>query len=136
VGKDVTIVEKRADLGMVQDINTFYVQPWVVSEVQRKGIKVVTGMAAKEFRGNELIIDMAGSMPPFYDDYPFNAPIKEQRLNADTVILALGRLPVNDLVKDLKGQVKEFYQVGDCIGTDPKWAFSAIRQGSMVGMLL
>jgi hypothetical protein len=93
-------------------------------------------MAAKEVRSNEVIIDMAGFVPPFYDDYPFNAPIKEAKLNADTVILALGRLPVTDLVKELKGSVKEFYLAGDCIGTDPKWAFTAIRQGSMIGMLL
>jgi NADPH-dependent 2,4-dienoyl-CoA reductase/sulfur reductase-like enzyme len=137
-GKEVTIVEKRPDLGMVQDIHTFYVQPWVVDEVKKKGIKVLTGMAVKEIRDGQVIVDQAGGMPPYWDDYPFLSEVigKQQILPADTVVLALGRLPLDDLEGAIKGVVKEFYKIGDCVGTDPRWSASAVRQGYRIGTLL
>jgi 2,4-dienoyl-CoA reductase-like NADH-dependent reductase (Old Yellow Enzyme family)/thioredoxin reductase len=137
-GKEVTIVEKRPDLSMVQDIHTFYVQPWVVDDVKKRGIKILTGMAVKEIRDGQVILDQAGGMPPYWDDYPFLTEVigKQQILPADTIVLALGRLPVDDLEDAIKGVVKEFYKIGDCIGTDPRWYATAVRQGYRVGMLL
>jgi NADPH-dependent 2,4-dienoyl-CoA reductase/sulfur reductase-like enzyme len=137
-GKDVTVIEKRPDLSMVQDIHIWYVHTWVVDDVKKRGIKIITGMSVKEIRDGQVILDQAGGMPPYWDDYPFLTEVigKQQILPADTIVLALGRLPVDDLEDAIKGVVKEFYKIGDCIGTDPRWYATAVRQGYRVGMLL
>jgi 2-enoate reductase len=40
----------------------------------------------------------------------------EAELEADTIILALGLKPETDLLKALRGKVKELYSIGDCEG--------------------
>ena len=50
---------------------------------------------------------------------------QERLAAADTVILALERLPNNELAGSLRGRAPELYEVGDC--TEPKNIMSAMH---------
>lgn len=51
-------------------------------------------------------------------------------LKADTVVLAAGVKPVNDLVTDLKGVGVDIYSVGDC--NEPRDAMEAMNEGAEI----
>ena len=50
---------------------------------------------------------------------------------ADSVILAMGLKPNQDLFKPLKEVFKEFYVIGDCL--EPRKIYQAVHEGSFVG---
>lgn len=52
-------------------------------------------------------------------------------LEADTIVLAVGARPLNNLVTELKGMVPEIYAIGDCV--EPRDALYAIREGADIG---
>ncbi|MEM4676088.1 MAG: NADH oxidase, partial [Nitrososphaerota archaeon] len=56
----------------------------------------------------------------------------EQFFEADTVVIAVGSEPNNELVKQLEGKVAELYAVGDCV--NPRKALEAIREATEVAM--
>ncbi|MDI7259199.1 MAG: FAD-dependent oxidoreductase [Thermodesulfobacteriota bacterium] len=49
---------------------------------------------------------------------------------ADTVVLAVGLKPENNLAEELKRMVSEFYAIGDCV--DPRNALEAINEGAEI----
>jgi 2-enoate reductase len=51
-------------------------------------------------------------------------------IRADTVILAVGMKPENQLIGVLKGIVPELYSIGDCIS--PRDAMAAMRDGAEI----
>ncbi len=55
-------------------------------------------------------------------------------VEADTVVLAVGARPVNDLTEQLNGLVDELYQIGDCV--QPRDVMWAIREGNQVGRMI
>jgi len=50
----------------------------------------------------------------------------------ETVVLAVGAKPVNNLMDELKGLVPEFYAVGDCV--EPRRAVYAVHEGANLGL--
>ncbi len=57
----------------------------------------------------------------------------EKRLiEADTIVLATGAKPRNDLLKDLEGKVQALYSVGDCV--EARRIKEAIAQGAGIGL--
>ena len=52
---------------------------------------------------------------------------KERLVEADTVILALERIPNDELQKKLEGKGPELYSIGDCV--EPKHIYNAIHSG-------
>jgi len=55
-------------------------------------------------------------------------------LPADTVVLAVGSQPNNNLVQQLKSMTTEVYAIGDCTG--PGDAASAVSQASRIAARL
>jgi len=57
---------------------------------------------------------------------------QERLFEADTVILATGVSPVNDLYDALQGEVGQLFLIGDA--KEPRRAIDAIREGFEIGM--
>jgi 2,4-dienoyl-CoA reductase-like NADH-dependent reductase (Old Yellow Enzyme family)/thioredoxin reductase len=55
-------------------------------------------------------------------------------LEAETIILATGSLPRNEMVDELKSIVPEFYLIGDC--KEPRDGLEAIHEGAEVGRII
>ncbi|MDI6754580.1 MAG: FAD-dependent oxidoreductase [Thermodesulfobacteriota bacterium] len=55
---------------------------------------------------------------------------KRASLPVDWVVLAVGALPRDDLIKPLKDLFREIYQIGDCL--EPRKALEAIYEGAKV----
>jgi NADH dehydrogenase FAD-containing subunit len=51
----------------------------------------------------------------------------EEEVKADAVVLAMGAAPVNDLARQLEGEVEEIHVVGDC--HQPRKIFDAVYEG-------
>ena len=50
----------------------------------------------------------------------------------ETVVLAVGAKPVNNLMDEVKGLVPEFYAIGDCV--EPRRAVYAVHEGANLGL--
>ena len=53
-------------------------------------------------------------------------------LRADTVVLAVGSIPENKLVEELRDTVPEIHLVGDC--KEPRSALEATNEGAQLGL--
>lgn len=82
-------------------------------------VQVLTGNALKSIKGHAVVVvDHDG---------------QEHELPADSVVMAVGLKPENDLVKELEENSDvEVYPVGDCIR--PRKIFNAIHEGHTAGM--
>jgi len=56
---------------------------------------------------------------------------KERLIEADTVVFSMGLEQEKTLSEKIKGQVKEIYEVGDCI--EPRKIIDAMREGAQAG---
>ena len=56
---------------------------------------------------------------------------REELVEADRVVIAVGTRPVNTLVDALEGEVPELYTVGDC--SQPRVIIEAVYEGSLTG---
>lgn len=56
---------------------------------------------------------------------------KEKSITADTVILAMGARPDDELMKSLKERGLPVFAVGDCV--EPRKAIDAIQEGFSIG---
>jgi 2,4-dienoyl-CoA reductase (NADPH2) len=57
--------------------------------------------------------------------------VKEERVKADIVVLALGVVSVNDLSGDLQGKIQEVRMIGDCLR--PRKIIDAVYEGFLAG---
>ena len=58
----------------------------------------------------------------------------DETIEVDTVVLALGITPVNQLAEQLKGKVAEIHVIGDA--KEPRTAWNAVREGSDVARII
>jgi len=56
---------------------------------------------------------------------------KEEFIEADWVVIAVGTKPVNNLIKDLREKIGELYCIGDC--NQPRVILEAVYEGSLAG---
>jgi len=59
---------------------------------------------------------------------------QEQTIKADTVLIALERVPDNNLAKQLKGIASELHEIGDCV--QPKHIGQALHAGYRIGRII
>lgn len=114
-GKEVTILEKGGEEMLIAapyiDIMRMPVLPRYIKEEK---VSLLTGVEVIEIEDKKLRY--------------MDKERKERELEVDTVILASGRRPNNELAKVLRGKVPELYEVGDCVA--PRRIFTAIHDGS------
>jgi 2,4-dienoyl-CoA reductase (NADPH2) len=114
--KDVTLVEKQPKFGMDIGLTTRWT---ILRDLRRSGVKMVGGAVAERITSQGLLVSVDG----------------EKRLvDADTVVLAVGVLPISDLYHSLEGHVAELYVVGDA--REPRRALDAIQEGFETGLLI
>jgi 2,4-dienoyl-CoA reductase (NADPH2) len=118
-GKDVTIIEASDRIG--RDIGRTV--RWVMRQrLQDYGVKVITAAKVEEITDNG--VDIAKDE-------------MRQIIEADTIVIAVGFRPSNELYQKLK-EIKfrklpkwELYLIGD--SKEPRKAFDAIREGASIG---
>jgi len=95
-GKAVTLVEMRDSIAVELDRNSRLLLMFSLDDL---GVKCLTKAYAKKITGDGVIIDHRGN---------------ERCIEADTVVLALGVQPDQDLADQMKKLGIEYYAVGDC----------------------
>jgi pyruvate/2-oxoglutarate dehydrogenase complex dihydrolipoamide dehydrogenase (E3) component len=114
-GKRVSLVTRRA-LGRETERNVYLT---LRNRLIEKGVYIYQHCPVVEIREEGVFI-------VFNNDLVF--------LKADTVVLALGVRPEQELSAAVKEIVPEYYQIGDC--KMPRDVMAAIREGAEVGRLI
>jgi pyruvate/2-oxoglutarate dehydrogenase complex dihydrolipoamide dehydrogenase (E3) component len=83
-----------------------------------KGVTIFTGIEYQEINDSGVLIKTADG--------------KQKLVEADTVVLAAGSTPNNDLATDLKGRVSQVISVGDCV--EPRSIMEAVGEGFRAGL--
>jgi pyruvate/2-oxoglutarate dehydrogenase complex dihydrolipoamide dehydrogenase (E3) component len=116
LGYDVTIVEMLDEVA--EDANLMH-RRGLLLELQ-KAVKVKTGLKCVEILGQGLVaVDKRG---------------KNQTLQCDTVVIAVGYRPRTAVVDALVGTVPEVMTIGDCVR--PRKLLQAVRMGYDAGMAI
>ncbi len=107
--KKVTLVEMLKGIGRDIGITTRWV---IMKEISRLGVNVVDQARVKEVNDRGVVIERDGG---------------ETLIPADTVVLAIGSRPADELAAGLKDRVPEFHVIGDAAG--PRKVTQAVREG-------
>jgi 2,4-dienoyl-CoA reductase (NADPH2) len=90
---------------------------WTVrQDLVRHSVKTLTHATAKEITAEGVIVDRQG---------------ESRLIRGDTVVIAAGSKPVNDLHEKLRGRVPEIYLIGDAKA--PRKALEAVAEGFAAG---
>jgi len=112
--KYVTVVEMTGKAGQDIGLSTRWT---VLAELRRLGVRIMTNTKALAIREDGLEVEKADG---------------ESFIEADSVVLAVGSAPNNDLSEELNGLVPELHVIGDA--NKPRNALDAIREGLMIGL--
>ena len=114
--KDVTLVEMLPKFGTDIGLTTRWT---VLQDLRRFGVHMISDALAIRItpQGVDVVIGA-----------------DESHIAGDTVVLAMGVTPLDDIYHSLQGRVKELYLIGDA--REPRKAFDAIREGFETGMTI
>jgi pyruvate/2-oxoglutarate dehydrogenase complex dihydrolipoamide dehydrogenase (E3) component len=113
-GKNVTIVEMLPKLAPDVLPST---REFLLKNLAEKNVRIYVGAKVKEIRRDGLVIDKDG---------------REENIGTfDTVVLAVGVEPCNELASILQGKVPRLISIGDAVKT--RKALEAIAEGYMAG---
>ena len=85
----------------------------------KKGIRFTAHAALREIKGSQVIFNLYSGQPYVIHD-------------VDTVVLVFGREANDQLGRELRGKVKELFEIGDCY--TPRKVNNAIYEGFMAAM--
>jgi 2,4-dienoyl-CoA reductase (NADPH2) len=111
--RKVTIVEMLDRIGQDVGLSTRWS---ILQDLHRYGVRAVTGAKAREILSDGVVVERAD---------------KTEKIPCDSVVLAMGSRPVQELADRLVGIVPEIHVVGDAKG--PRKALDAIWEGYEVG---
>jgi len=114
-GKDVTLIEMRE--GIALDL-VGHLQHFLNKRLREKGVHILISTTAIRFEKQDLWVqDLQGT----------------KRLSGfDSIVIALGSIPNNELAESLKGKVAEVYVVGDA--SKPREVMEALLEGEEVAL--
>lgn len=121
--RNITLLEMKKKVGGGFGISTRWV---ILDELKNAGVKEITEVKVKEIINNGcgnvgknrgVVYEMDG---------------QEHFINADTVIVAVGYSPNNELQKQVEGKFLETYFIGDCVKV--RTALEAIHEGFQVAL--
>jgi 2,4-dienoyl-CoA reductase-like NADH-dependent reductase (Old Yellow Enzyme family)/thioredoxin reductase len=112
-GKRVTIVEQLQEVGL--DIGPA-VRQHEIESLKLMGISVVTGAQAKVITDHGIAVDVNGV---------------SREISGETIILAMGSKPANEIVNVLATAKVEVVAIGDCVV--PRRIIHAVAQGFSAG---
>jgi len=114
-GKEVTLIEMRE--GIALDL-VAHLQHFLNKRLREKGVQILTSTKAIRFEKEGLWVE---------------GPQGMKRLEGfDSIVIALGSIPNDELVKFLKGKVPEVYVVGDA--SKPREVMEAVLEGEEVAL--
>ncbi len=114
-GKQVTIVEM---LPRIAGDVTLSAREFLLKDLAAKNVRICVSSKVKEVRPEGLIIEKDG---------------REENIGLfDTIVLATGVEPVNELAETLTGKVPEIVVIGDAVKI--RKALDAIHEGYMAGL--
>lgn len=114
-GKKLTIVEMLEEIAEGESILR---KPFLMQRLSKAGVEILTSTRVKEISEHGVIaIDKNG---------------QEKNIGTyDTVILALGAKPINNIAKQIEDKVSKVYVIGDAV--EASMAIDAIADGARVG---
>ncbi len=107
--KEVTVVEMISKICRDVGVSTRWT---LLQDMRNLGITTMSDAPAKRIEADGVVIEVKG---------------EEKKLPADTVIIAAGTCPVNDLYEQLKNSGMEVHLIGDA--KQARKAFEAIQEG-------
>ena len=116
MGRQVSIVEMLDKIA--GDIGPRQGRQILLEKLDEKGVKVFIEMKARQITGDALLVA---------DKYG-----RQQRIEADTVVLACGSVPDNALYGELSKIKSQIYVAGDCVR--PRGLLEAIEEGARIGL--
>jgi len=119
-GKEVTVT--RRSQFMADDMNPD-IRMLLVDRLRNKGVRLLPNTQYMLATDTGLRIHVRGGITSMAEI----AADAMKNVVADTVVIATGSTPNNDLAKSLEGKVKELYSVGDCV--EPRKILEAVREG-------
>ena len=118
--REVTLVEALPKVGRDIGIST----RWIMQKnLRRLGVKVITEATIKEINREGAVIEKKSGAD--------GETVDTVLLPADTIILAVGAVPENDIYNELQGKVERLYLAGDAVR--PRKLTEAIREGFEAG---
>ncbi|MDR4503992.1 MAG: FAD-dependent oxidoreductase [Candidatus Scalindua sp.] len=130
--RNITILEMKNKIGGSFGISTRWV---IIKQVKDAGIECVTGLNIRE-----IMTKKNGTRSTGVDSQDAKICVtfeKEKKIHsifADTVVIAAGYKPNQDLISKLDGKIEEFYKIGDCVKV--RTALEAIHEGFEVSLKL
>ncbi|MBK5093239.1 MAG: FAD-dependent oxidoreductase [Actinobacteria bacterium] len=119
-GRDVTVLEMLEKLGADIGISTRWT---ILKDARELGVKFIGSCCVQRITGTGVVAVRGG---------------KDREFEADTVVVAVGSSPNNELEHELRAAGVmdgiEFYKVGDC--KEARKAIEAIHEGFATGLAL
>ncbi|MEX2704474.1 MAG: FAD-dependent oxidoreductase [Candidatus Freyrarchaeum guaymaensis] len=107
--REVTIVEMLDRMGVDIGRTTRWT---ILKTLAMRGVQMLTNAKVTEITERGVVLE--------------NGDVIE----ADTVVLAVGTVPNNELIDQLEGVVPELYAIGDCV--EPRKAFEAVHEAAEI----
>ena len=121
--KNITLLEMKKKVGGGFGISTRWV---ILDELKNAGVKEITEVKVKE-----IINNGCGNMGE-NRGVVYEKDGQEHFIKADTIIVAVGYSPNNELQKQVEGKFLETYFIGDCVKV--RTALEAIHEGFQVAL--
>jgi 2,4-dienoyl-CoA reductase-like NADH-dependent reductase (Old Yellow Enzyme family)/thioredoxin reductase len=114
-GKEVTLIEMRE--GIALDL-VAHLQHFLNKRLREKGVQILTATKAIRFEKGGLWVE---------------DPQGTKKLGGfDSIVIALGSIPNDELIESLKGKVPEVYVVGDA--SKPREVMEAVLEGEEIAL--
>jgi 2,4-dienoyl-CoA reductase-like NADH-dependent reductase (Old Yellow Enzyme family)/thioredoxin reductase len=111
-GKKVTILEMLPEVGIDMEL---YTKIFMLQRLKKAGVAVRENIRVDEITEKGVIA-------------------KKNLFEADSVIIAVGLKPANDVYASLKGKFQELYAIGDSVR--PRRLLDAVHEGARVARLI
>ena len=121
--RNITLLEMKRKVGGGFGFSTRWV---ILNELKDAGIKEITEVKVKE------IINNHSENGQIHRGVVYEKDGQEHYIKADTVIVAVGYSPNNELQKQVEGKFPETYFIGDCVKV--RTALEAIHEGFQVAL--
>ncbi len=142
-GRTVTVLEALESVGR-RILPEASQATFLLDRLERGGVQILMCSRIKELIGDGVVIDNEGreelvrdfsflqSMRGRIDGFAlYKDAVDENITGFDTIVLALGSVPENQLAVELKEVIAEFHVIGDA--RRPGRALDAVVQGRLVG---
>ncbi len=114
-GKKVTVTRRGAEMALkVEGI----IRPFFLQRLLEKGVTLLTNVHYQEVTAQGLVVTTKDQ--------------EKKVIEADTIILAAGSIPDQDLYREIKGRAAEVYLAGDCVA--PRKIREAIADSFDIGL--